>query len=286
MLGKKQENQKEFVDRKSDLYNPKLAKDGKFNSTIRMLPCRDDEETNIALHEYHMVQSPSGKWFGFDCFKRQFDKCPICELSKAIYKADKDKAKEFKQKKSFYTNVLVVKDTTDESNVGKVFKFKFGNSIAQKIRDRSIDQKTEDDEGNTKVIEGCDVYDLKKGTDFIYKADTKVVSRYADSRFLGVVKPIHLEEELTKKEIEAVLEKVFPLKEMNTETFDGDYDKLLEIVNGRFEKKFDMKIDDYIAKVNGSPKENLDLNKEDDEDELPESKSSKTSSDEFFDDLL
>ena len=75
-------------------------------------------------------------------------KCPVCEKNNELWnsgvESNKDIARTRKRKLTYISNVLVVKDPTRPENEGKVFLFKFGKKIFDKIKEK-IEPQFEDE---------------------------------------------------------------------------------------------------------------------------------------------
>jgi len=71
------------------------------------------------------------------CLTTLSQKCPICEHNSGLWNSgsdrDKEEARKQKRKLSYYANIYVVKDPANPQNEGKVFLYKFGKKIFDKI---------------------------------------------------------------------------------------------------------------------------------------------------------
>ena len=126
-------------------------------ATLRFLPQKDPSESPMVLTFRHAFQS-AGKWFIEECPHTIGEKCPVCEHSSAIWNENETEARKHWRSKSYIANILVVKDKANPENEGKVFLYKFGKKIADKILERISD---EDD--------GVNVFDITNGLDFKLK---------------------------------------------------------------------------------------------------------------------
>jgi hypothetical protein len=72
-----------------------------------------------------------------NCLTTKGDKCPVCAHNNGLWnsgvESDKEIARKQKRKLSYYANVFVVKDPKHPENEGKVFLYKFGKKIHDKI---------------------------------------------------------------------------------------------------------------------------------------------------------
>jgi hypothetical protein len=86
----------------------------------------------------HAFQGKGG-WFIENCLTTNGGKCPVCELNNELWNSgietDKNIARERKRKLTYISNILVVKDEANPQNEGKVFLFKYGVKIFDKIKE-------------------------------------------------------------------------------------------------------------------------------------------------------
>ena len=79
----------------------------------------------------------SGGWFIENSLTTLGQKDPVSEYNSQLWnsglESDKDVARKQKRKLSYYSNIYVVKDPVNPDNEGKVFLFKFGKKIFDKI---------------------------------------------------------------------------------------------------------------------------------------------------------
>ena len=118
------------------LWKPELDKTGNGYAVIRFLPAPDGEDLPWAKMFSHAFQGPGG-WYIENSLTTIGGKDPIGELNRELWNsgsdADKDIARKQKRKLSFYANIYVVSDKANPQNEGKVFLYKFGKKIFDKI---------------------------------------------------------------------------------------------------------------------------------------------------------
>lgn len=104
---------------------------------IRFLPGATDEKDPFVKLYTHGFKSPTGKWFIENCPTTIGGDCPVCAANGVLWNSGNDKDKEVvrqrKRKLSYISNVLVVSDTANPDNEGKVFMFKYGQKIFDKV---------------------------------------------------------------------------------------------------------------------------------------------------------
>jgi len=118
------------------LWKPELDKTGNGYAVIRFLPAPNEEEIPWAKLYSHAFQGPGG-WYIENSLTTVGAKDPVSEHNSRLWnsgvESDKDVARKQKRKLSYYSNIYVVKDPTNPHNEGKVFLFKYGKKIFDKI---------------------------------------------------------------------------------------------------------------------------------------------------------
>ena len=117
-------------------WKPELDKSGNGYAVIRFLPAPDGEELPWAKVYSHAFQGPGG-WYIENSLTTVNKKDPVGEVNRKLWNSgldsDKDIARKQKRKLSYYTNIYVVRDPAHPENEGKVFLYKFGKKIYDKI---------------------------------------------------------------------------------------------------------------------------------------------------------
>ena len=118
------------------LWKPSLDKSGNGYAVIRFLPAPEGEEIPWAKVYSHAFQGPGG-WYIENSLTTTGGKDPVSEYNRDLWnsgnEADKDTVRKQKRKHSYYSNIYVVKDSTNPENEGGVFLFKYGKKIHDKI---------------------------------------------------------------------------------------------------------------------------------------------------------
>jgi hypothetical protein len=159
-------------------------KSGNGQARIRFLPAKDDNSTPFVKMYNHGFKTKAGRWFIENCPTTiQACDCPVCKSNSELWnsgiEADKEVARQRKRKLSYYANILVVMDPANPDNNGKVFKYRFGQKIMDKIQ-AMINVDT--DMGETPVDVTC-VFD---GADFALKTRKKdSFANYDESKFFA-----------------------------------------------------------------------------------------------------
>ena len=149
------------------IWKPGLDSSGSGYAVIRFLPPTEGEELPWAKVYSHAFQGPGG-WYIENSLTTLNQKDPVGEINRGHWNAGTEEGKELarKQKRrlSYYSNIYVVKDTNDPSNEGKVFLYRYGKKIFDKIM-AAMQPEFQDE---TPV----DVFDLWEGANFKLKIKT------------------------------------------------------------------------------------------------------------------
>ncbi len=117
-------------------WKPELDKSGNGYAVIRFLPAPDGEDLPWAKVYSHAFQGPGG-WYIENSLTTVNKKDPVGEVNRKLWNSgidsDKDIARKQKRKLSYYSNIYVVRDPAHPENEGKVFLYKFGKKIYDKI---------------------------------------------------------------------------------------------------------------------------------------------------------
>ena len=146
------------------LWKPEVDKSGNGYAVVRFLPAPDKEDIPWVKLYSHAFQGPGG-WFMENSLTTLGSKDPVSEHNSQLWNSGSDANKEIarkqKRKLSYYTNIYVVKDPSNPSNEGKVFLYKFGKKIFDKIQE-SMQPEFEDENA-------INPFDFWGGADFKIK---------------------------------------------------------------------------------------------------------------------
>jgi hypothetical protein len=130
----KEQNKSKYQDDR--FWKPELDKTGNGYAVIRFLPAVAGEELPWQRVWSHAFQGPGG-WYIENSLTTLNQKDPVSEENTRLWNtgvdSDKEIARKRKRKLSYYSNILVVSDPKHPENEGKVFLFKFGKKIFDKI---------------------------------------------------------------------------------------------------------------------------------------------------------
>jgi len=130
---------KSYVDER--LWKPELDTSGNGYAVIRFLPAIEGEDLPWAKLFSHAFQGPTGQWYiensRTTLGRGDIGKDPASEYNTSLWNSgvetDKEIARKQKRKLSYYSNIYVVSDSKNPHNEGKVFLFRYGKKIFDKL---------------------------------------------------------------------------------------------------------------------------------------------------------
>lgn len=210
-------------DKDDRFWQAQRDKQGNSSTVIRFLPQKDLDADPFTLYHNHFFQDAnSGKYFVEQCPTTLGDPCPVCENNSSYWKeanGDHEQVpKEVKarsRKNNYVSNILVIKDPSNPENEGKVFLFKFGKSIFDKIKE-SISPEFEDQMA-------INPFDLWEGAKFNFRITKKGDwANYDKSSFDSPSELFDGDED----KLQSLLDQVFDLKEFKYEDETKSYEEL------------------------------------------------------------
>ena len=222
-LTKKLENTIEQPEKKNKyqddrLWKPELDKSGNGYAVIRFLPAVEGEDMPWQRVWHHAFQGPGGQWYIENSLTTLNKKDPVSEENTRLWntgiEADKEIARKRKRKLQYYSNIFVVSDPKHPENEGKVFLFKFGKKIFDKIQE-AMQPEFEDENA-------INPFDFWQGADFKIKIK-KVAGfwNYDSSEFAAPSALLSDDEAL-----EAIWKKEYSLQELISSDKFKSYDDL------------------------------------------------------------
>tara|TARA_B100000131_G_scaffold320256_1_gene367919 strand:- start:6004 stop:6912 length:909 start_codon:yes stop_codon:yes gene_type:complete len=117
-------------------WKPEMDKTGVGSAVIRFLPAPDGEEFPWVKMYSHAFKGPGG-WYIENSLTTNGGKDPVSEYNRELWNSgnekDKDTVRKQKRKLSYFSNIYVVRDPANPANEGKVFLYKFGKKIFDKV---------------------------------------------------------------------------------------------------------------------------------------------------------
>ena len=138
-LIRKMEDQTKKTDYKDDrFWRPEIDKTGNGFAIIRFLPEVENEDCPWAKVYSHAFRGPGG-WYIENCLTTISQKDPVSELKTQLWnsgvESDKNLARDRKRKINYTSNIYVVSDPSNPQNEGKVFLYKYGAKIFEKLQE-------------------------------------------------------------------------------------------------------------------------------------------------------
>ena len=132
-------DKKSYVDER--LWKPELDTSGNGYAVIRFLPAIEGEDLPWVKLFSHAFQGPTGQWYiensRTTLGRGDVGKDPVSEYNSSLWNSgvetDKEIARKQKRKLSYYSNIYVVSDSKNPENEGKVFLFRYGKKIFDKL---------------------------------------------------------------------------------------------------------------------------------------------------------
>ena len=146
-------------------WKPTRDKAGNGYAVIRFLPAKDGEDLPWVRYWDHGFKGPTGLWYIENSLTSIGQDDPVSEHNSVLWNSGRDEdkalAREQKRRLHYVSNVLVVSDPSNPENEGKVFLYKFGKKIFDKIMDVMQPQFADEEPVNP--------YDFWEGVDFKLK---------------------------------------------------------------------------------------------------------------------
>jgi hypothetical protein len=119
-----------------DYWKLEVDKAGNGYAIIRFLPAPQGEDLPFVRVFDHGFQGPGG-WYIENSLTTIGQDDPVSEYNSQLWNsgvdANKEIARKQKRRLSYHANIYVVKDPANPQNEGKVFKYKFGKKIFDKL---------------------------------------------------------------------------------------------------------------------------------------------------------
>ena len=199
------------------LWKPEVDKSGNGYAVIRFLPAPEGEDIPWVKMYSHAFQGPGG-WYMENSLTTLGSKDPVSEHNSQLWNSGSDANKEIarkqKRKLQYFANILVIKDSANPANEGKVMLYRFGKKIFDKCME-AMQPAFEDEKP-------VNPFDFWEGADF--KLKIRKVDGYwnYDKSEFDKPSPIFKNDD----EIEAVWKKQYPLAEFSAESNFKSYDEL------------------------------------------------------------
>lgn len=222
-----EENTKKSGGKDEGFWQPTVDKAENGYAIIRFLPAPEGEDSPFVRLFEHAFKGPTGSWYieNSRTTLGNTEKDPVGELNSRLWNESDDdnspgrkQARLQKRKLSFISNILVIKDQAAPENEGKVFKYKYGKKIWDKIQAAMYPEF--DDE------EGFNPFDMWEGADF--KLKIRKVEGYRNYDKSEFDKPSAISEDDEK--LEAIYKQEHSLASVVDPSNFKSYDELAKLL--------------------------------------------------------
>ena len=212
-------------------------KSGNGYAVIRFLPAPDGEDLPFVKLYSHAFQG-SGGWYIENSLTTLGQKDPVSEMNSELWNNGTDLGKEIarkqKRKLTYISNIYVVKDPANPENEGKVFLFKYGKKIFDKIT-AAMQPEFEDEEA-------IDPFDFWTGANFKLKAKNVAGYRNYDSSEFAPISVLNGDD----KVLEEIWKKQYSLAELVAPDQFKSYDELKKRLGYVLGSKGPSRIDEEV----------------------------------------
>ena len=232
------------------IWKPTVDKAGNGYAVIRFLPGKDGEIPFVRYWD-HGFKGPTGMWYIENSLTSIGQNDPVGELNSKLWnsgiESDKEKARAQKRRLHYVTNIYVANDPSAPHNEGKVFLYKFGKKIFDKIYDLMnpafADEKP------------IDPFDMWEGADFKLKIrNVEGYRNYDKSEFTSPVQLLDGNEDQLKTVYEGMHDLTEFTNPKNYKTYDELKTKLMRVLGeeataGAYTVKEEIQINEPVPAI-------------------------------------
>jgi hypothetical protein len=215
-----------------------VDKSGNGYAVIRFLPAPNGEDLPFVKLYSHAFQGPGG-WYIENSLTTLGQRDPVSELNTELWNNGTDVGKEVarkqKRKLTYVSNIYVVKDPANPDNEGKVFLFKYGKKIFDKLT-AAMQPEFEDEEA-------IDPFDFWQGANFKLKAKNVAGYRNYDSSEFATQGALLDDDDA----MEAIWKKQYSLAELVAADQFKTYDELKKRLDYVLGSKGSRRVDEEVA---------------------------------------
>lgn len=146
-------------------WTPTVDKAGNGYAVIRFLPPPAEEDVPFVRLYDHGFQGPTGLWYIENSLTSIGKPDPVSEYNTKLWnsglESDKEVARKQKRRLHFISNIYVVSDPGNPDNEGKVFLYKYGKKIFDKLNE-AMNPQFEDEQA-------VNPFDMWEGANFKLK---------------------------------------------------------------------------------------------------------------------
>ena len=221
------------------IWKPVRDKSGNGYAVIRFLPAAVNEDVPWVRIWTHGFKGPGG-WYIENSLTTIGKDDPVSKANTALWNSgidsDKNIARERRRKLNYYSNIYIVEDSMNPDNEGKVFLFRYGKKIFEKITGVMNPEFADETPLNP--------FDFWEGANFKMKMrQVEGFPNYDKSEFTDVT-PLSDDE----KKMEDVWSQQYPLNEIIEEKNFKNYAEL----EARFNTVIARKGDEFVGNIEES----------------------------------
>jgi len=211
------QNEKKGDDR---FWSPTVDKAGNGYAVIRFLPAPPNEDVPFVRMFDHGFQGPTGSWYIENSLTTIGKQDPVSEYNSQLWnsgiESDKEIARKQKRRLHFISNVYIVTDSGKPENEGKIFLYKYGKKIFDKLNEAMNPQFADE--------EAVNPFDLWSGANFKLKIRQVEGYRNYDRSEFDKAGPLLNDD----SELEVIWNKQHSLQEFLASSNFKSYDDLKE----------------------------------------------------------
>lgn len=216
-LSKLNQSTNNQADSEDNFWKPDVDKAGNGYAVIRFLPAPSGEDVPFVRIWDHGFQGPGG-WYIEKSLTTFGQPDPVSEYNSKLWatgmESNKDLVRKQKRRLSYFSNILVVKDPTRPENEGKVFLYKYGKKIFDKLNEAMNPEFSDETAKNP--------FDLWEGANFKLKIRQVEGYRNYDKSEFDTVSPVSNDDEVLKK----IWDSEYSLQELLDKKHFKTYDEL------------------------------------------------------------
>ena len=201
------------------IWKPTVDKAGNGYAVLRFLPAAEGQELPWVRYWDHGFKGPTGLWYIENSLTSIGQPDPVGELNSRLWnsgiESDKDRARDQKRRLHYVVNVLVLQDPSAPHNEGKVYLYKFGKKIFDKIMDSMQPEFADETPVNP--------FDFWQGADFKLKIRNVEGYRNYDKSEFASPTPLYNEDEA---KLESIYNQLHDLNEFSDPKNYKTYDEL------------------------------------------------------------
>lgn len=207
-------------------WTPTVDKAGNGYAVIRFLPAPPDEDVPFIRIFDHGFQGPGG-WYIENSLTTLGKNDPVSEHNSNLWnsgiEANKDIARKQKRRLHFISNIYVIQDSGNPENEGKVFLYKYGKKIFDKLNEAMNPQFADE--------EAVNPFDLWSGANFKLKIRNVEGYRNYDKSEFEKAAPLKDDDSL----LEQIWKKEYSLNAFldpsNFKSYDELKERLAKVLN-------------------------------------------------------